>query len=253
MCASRLTRAAVRWVTVLACCASLGAAFGQPTSREQEQLRRLRQQLQQLQQGQASQQEAAQKALAEKAAAQGELETTKTQLAAAQAALRRARSEATTRALANAVALKEIETQRQQHAALQSARDRLQADLQAAARSNEQLRAAGSSLERRLILADAAHADLAGRHQVQAKGLQTCIASNFALRDIGQELMQRYASKSVADVLAENEPFLALRRVRMENLLQDYQDKLDQNALPAPGHAAAPGGVLSSPGAVRGR
>jgi chromosome segregation ATPase len=255
MCASSLTRAALRWITVLACCASLGSAFGQQNSREQEQLRRLRQQLQQLQQGQASQQEAAQKAQAEKAATQGELESARTQLGAVQATLRRARTEATAQALAMDVAQKEAETQRQQNAALQSDRDRLQAELQASARSNEQLRTAGGDLQRRLALADAAQADLAGRHLLQARGLQTCIASNFALRDLGQELMQRYASKSVADVLAENEPFLALRRVRMENLMQDYQDKLDQNALQGTGPArtATPGGDLSGTGAVRGR
>ena len=256
----------MRCVLTLVCCAMLGSAFGQQTSREQEQLRRLRQQLQQLQQGQTAQQEAAQRAQAEAAATQGRLDAARAQLAAAQSALRRARSEAATQAATQAAqaatqaaildaAQKEADALRQQQATLKSERDRLQADLQASARSNEQLRAAGSDLQRRLARADAAQTDLTGRHLLQAQGLQTCIASNLALRDIGQELMQRYASKTVADVLAENEPFLAWRRVRMENLLQDYQDKLDQSALKAaaPGRAAAPVGELSSPETVRGR
>ena len=255
MCVSSRSQAVARWVVTLVCCATLGSAFGQQTSREQEQLRRLRQQLQQLQQGQAAHQEAAQRAQAEQAATRGQLDAAKTQLGAAQSALRRARSESAAQALSLEAAQKESETQRQQNTASQSERDRLQAELQASARSNEQLRAAGSDLQRRLALADAAQADLSGRHLLQAQGLQTCIASNFALRDIAQELMQRYTSKSVADVLAENEPFLALRRVRMENLLQHYQDKLDQNALKAaaPGRAAAPGAELPNPGTVRGR
>jgi len=47
-------------------------------------------------------------------------------------------------------------------------------------------------------------------------------------------------------VLAQQEPFLQFKRVAMENLLQDYQDKLDQQAVKA-GAAARPGSATPVP------
>ena len=231
MCASsRLRLGAACLLAVLAL-----PAGAQSNTREQEQLRRLRQQVQQLQQEQSAQQQAAQSATAQAAQA-------KTALDAAQAELRRLK---TGQAQGAAEAQKEIEQLRAARAALQGRLDQTQTELQTGAGSLARSRTEGAETTRKLAFRETQLGELAERHVRQAQGLQQCIVNNQALRDLGGELLQRYADKGVADVLAQNEPFLQTRRVALENLLQGYQDKLDQLALKAA--AATPGAAQSAP------
>ncbi len=244
MSASDCARPVQRGLAILGLSALLllacGSAQSQQASREQEQLRRMRLQLQQLQQDQALQQDALQRATADKAGAAAELD-------ALRAELRRARAASAGQSRDTQSARKELDTARQELAVLKVALDQAQAELQTRGQSNEALRAANVELRRGLALREAAYTDLTSRHGAQTLGLQTCIANNQALRDIGQDLMQLYAHKSVADVLAHNEPFLQVKRVALENLLQGYQDKLDERALKSASDAAAP--AAGSPGA----
>ena len=214
-----------------------GSAFGQQAGREQEQLRRLRQQVQQLQQDQTAQQDALQRVTTEKATAGAELDTARTELL-------RARSATAIQTRDNQAARKELDSARQEQSALQTILAGSQAALQVSVQNADALRAANAELKRGLSVKEIAFTGLSSRHGTQAQGLQTCIASNQALRDIGQELLQMYANKSVADVMVQNEPFLQVKRVTMENLLQGYQDKLDEKAL-----RLAPGSVVSLAGA----
>ena len=236
MCASsRLRVAAVCLLAALAL-----PAGAQSNTREQEQVRRLRQQVQQLQQQQAAQQQqqlAVQQQAAQIAAAQAT--QAKTALDAAQAAQVELRRANASQARGAAEARNEIEQVRTSGAALQARLDQTQAELQEGKRSLVQSRSEGADTARRLAARETQLGELAERHVRQAQGLQQCIVNNQALRDLGGDLMQRYADKSVADVLAQNEPFLQTRRVALENLLQGYQDKLDQLALKAA--ATAPG------------
>jgi chromosome segregation ATPase len=213
----------------------------QSNTREQEQLRRLRQQVQQLQQAQAAQQQAAQSATAQAAQA-------KTALDATQAELRRLKASQASQAKGATEAQKEIEQLRVASAALQARLDQAQTELQDGTRSLAQSRTESADAARKLMFRETQLGELAERHVRQAQGLQQCIVNNQALRDLGSELMQRYADKGVAEVLAHNEPFLQTRRVALENLLQGYQDKLDQLALKA---AAATPGATSSEAPAR--
>ena len=236
MCASsRLRVAAACLMAALAL-----PAGAQSNTREQEQVRRLRQQVQQLQQQQAAQQQqqlAVQQQAAQIAAAQAT--QAKTALDAAQAAQVELRRANASQARGAAEARNEIEQVRTSGAALQARLDQTQAELQEGKRSLVQSRSEGADTARRLAARETQLGELAERHVRQAQGLQQCIVNNQALRDLGGDLMQRYADKGVADVLAQNEPFLQTRRVALENLLQGYQDKLDQLALKAA--ATAPG------------
>lgn len=54
-----------------------------------------------------------------------------------------------------------------------------------------------------------------------------CQAKNGELARLGHELAERYRAKSCADVGRENEVFTGLGRARMENLLEDYKDRID--------------------------
>jgi chromosome segregation ATPase len=209
-----------------------GSALAQPApSREQEQIRRLRLQVQQLQQAQSSQAAASALALQQAQAGQAALQQ---QLAAAQPELRRLRARQADQALAlaeGAQALQALQAQRQERAALDA---RLAGQASELTAAQQELAQQKKALQDALRLADQralALADLQARHGSQAQGLQACLASNQALHGLGLDLLQRYADKTVAEVLAENEPFVQTRRVALENLMQGYRDKLDAQAL----------------------
>ena len=56
---------------------------------------------------------------------------------------------------------------------------------------------------------------------------------NVALFELGNEILSRYEDFSLGSALAAKEPFVGLTRTKLENLVQDYQDKLlDQKAQP---------------------
>lgn len=59
---------------------------------------------------------------------------------------------------------------------------------------------------------------------------------NLELYQTGAEILQRYADFSLGRALAAREPFTGLARARLEEQIQDYADKLEDNKLkPAPG------------------
>jgi chromosome segregation ATPase len=222
--------------SVLALC--LAPALAQQASREQEQLRRVRQQLQELQQQQTAAQDAARRAEADKAAAQT---AAKREVDGVQADLRRLRAGQSAQAKAVAEQQQALEALRTERDALKTSADGLGTQLAASQADAARLRSQIAELQASLGQRSSTLSALTDRHQVQAQGLQTCIANNQALHDTGLELLDRYAGKGVADVLAQREPFLQLKRVALENLLQGYQDKLDLLALkPAASAGAEP-------------
>jgi chromosome segregation ATPase len=66
--------------------------------------------------------------------------------------------------------------------------------------------------------------------------IASCEDKNLKLYQTGRELMTRFEKKSCGEVLAQKEPFTGLKRVEIENLLEEYRDKLDdQKLIKAPG------------------
>jgi hypothetical protein len=51
-------------------------------------------------------------------------------------------------------------------------------------------------------------------------------AKNLALYKIASEILQRYEKFSLGDALTARETFIGIARVKLQNLVQDYQDKL---------------------------
>ncbi len=68
----------------------------------------------------------------------------------------------------------------------------------------------------------------------QARMIQACDDKNMELARIGGELLQRYRDKGLMDALKQAEPFTQIERVRMENLWQEYRDKLDAQKMDRP-------------------
>jgi len=231
MSASDLRRLLSAFLAALLYGLALIPASAQQASREQEQVRRLRLQVQQLQQNQATERDNAQRAAAATTTATRARDVAAAERDTARAQLRRARSAIADEEARYASLQQTLDAQMRAATVLQTRLEQQQAQLTAGTKRAEELRAGTLTLQQGLQTREAAMIDLQTRHIRQGDGLRICIANNQALRDVGHELLQRYANKTVADVLAQNEPFLQFQRVKLENLLQDYQEKLDQKAV----------------------
>ncbi|MES2579531.1 MAG: hypothetical protein V4552_03215 [Pseudomonadota bacterium] len=59
------------------------------------------------------------------------------------------------------------------------------------------------------------------------KQLNNCVAKNTQLHQFGTELVQIYDHPSIYNAVMRKENFFQLKRVELENILQNQQDKLD--------------------------
>jgi chromosome segregation ATPase len=62
--------------------------------------------------------------------------------------------------------------------------------------------------------------------------LQVCEKKNSELYQISADLMEKYKAKGVFQAMRQTEPFTQIEKVKMENLLQEYRDKADNNLIP---------------------
>ena len=214
MCASdRRVSPGLRWPRLWLAAAVSMAALGaqaQSADRAQEQVKRLRQQVRELQQEQASLREAQTRAAQDKASAESALKAAqgeaKSGQQAAGAASRRASALNT-----------ELSGLKEKNGELEEQVQRLTAQL--AGVRNEQAEAQATATK--------TVADWQGRHQKTEGRLAQCRQHNAELATLGEDLLGRYERKTVAEVLAVQEPFFQTSRVRLENLKADYQDKID--------------------------
>jgi len=193
---------------LLICAGAIGLAAETDTrsAREHEMLRRTQEALHQSQAENAdlvAQKAAAQKQADDKlTAAAAELESTKKASKSAQATLRNQLDDA-------AAAQAELK------------RKLAEANQQIATLSSQQQDAAGQ-LKRTQQEVETSKASTA-----------TCEAKNLQLYQYSQELMTRYEQKGVWAALAQKEP-TGIKQVGVENLLQEYQQKLDAQRFSQP-------------------
>ena len=62
----------------------------------------------------------------------------------------------------------------------------------------------------------------------QTENFNLCYGNNKKLYEINGELLGRYEDKGFSDVLKQKEPFTGIKQVEVENLVQDYQYRLDE-------------------------
>jgi chromosome segregation ATPase len=183
-------------------------------SREQEQLRRLRAQTQQLQQALSAEQQARQAAATELQARKGDLDKLD---AEAQAARRRAGS--TQRQLEQTA--RELDETRVARDTLQKQLDDTRTLLGARETDLQQTRNTLQDTQRDLGATRARSEALAGR-------LGQCEQDNAALYRTGIEVLDHYRNRTLGDRVAQGEPFSQVGRVRLENLIDAYRDRLDE-------------------------
>jgi hypothetical protein len=156
-----------------------------------------------------------------------ELEDQNAQLTAKQAAAERDKIDFTQKA---AAADKELGALRQQGAADKTALD------QASAAQKQQ----GESIVKWQASYNQA-AEVARTRDADAKRLdavvgqlrprvQSCEAKNAELYKIGEEVLGLYDKKDFLDLVA-GEPVTKLKRVELENMMQDYEDKMRDNEI----------------------
>jgi septal ring factor EnvC (AmiA/AmiB activator) len=91
-----------------------------------------------------------------------------------------------------------------------------------------------------------AERDRALQDSANATGLLAdCETKNIQLVKIGRDVLSAYAKVGVRDALERGEPFIGLKRVKMETIAQDYGDKVyeakfDPHAVKKPISGAAP-------------
>lgn len=98
--------------------------------------------------------------------------------------------------------------------------------------------AANKTANETLKVRDAQIADLERRQTLQqdvlarqARLLQEANLRNAELAKITRQLLERYQGKGVMDALLHREPFTQIERVRMQNMLQEYEDKIGEQTL----------------------
>jgi hypothetical protein len=82
-------------------------------------------------------------------------------------------------------------------------------------------------------VAEAERSKLADDKLVLERRVTYLETKNVELFKLGNEILGRYEDFSLGNALSAKEPFVGITRVKLENLVQDYQDKLlDQKATP---------------------
>lgn len=61
----------------------------------------------------------------------------------------------------------------------------------------------------------------------QSKRIETCEANNAKLVGANRELLDKYKNKGVFDALFQREPVTGLKGVEIENVVEEYRDKID--------------------------
>lgn len=61
----------------------------------------------------------------------------------------------------------------------------------------------------------------------QSQSIEMCEKKNMALYELNVEILDRYKKKGVWSALFQAEPFTQIKKVEMENIIQEYKEKLD--------------------------
>lgn len=193
---------------------TLPALAEQKPSRDQEQIRRLRMQTQQLQQ---ERDQAVSKAAQEHAESEKSLASRNEELAGL-------RNKAGASAKRTAALEAELETVKQE-------RDRL---AKALAALTDKAKATEAELAKRDGEATSCSVLLTKAQSESA----ACVEKNLALYQYGREVLEQYRGKGVWSALTQDEPVTGITRVRIENVLEEYRDKLDAMRINTPQAAA---------------
>lgn len=91
-----------------------------------------------------------------------------------------------------------------------------------------------------LATRDKEYAEVRSNLEARGRALETsenrnaaCEEKNLKLYQLDVEMAERYRNKGFLDAVGQAEPFTQLKNVEIENILQDYRDKLDAERIGA--------------------
>lgn len=123
---------------------------------------------------------------------------------------------------------KRNEADKEQQEQVRQAIDQWKAKVEELQASNREQKAKISELEGIVASTKSALENETAQH----KG---CREKNTKLAAISMELTNSYQQKGVVDVLTTSEPLTQLKKVELEKLVQEYQDRIDAEVLPKTG------------------
>ena len=92
------------------------------------------------------------------------------------------------------------------------------------------------------LLKDEQHksSELSSTLEEQVAQYEQCRVDNLELFSVNQEILGKYEGKGLWDVIAGNEPITGLKKVAIENIVQEYQFKNEDLLNQEPAVAAVP-------------
>lgn len=204
-------------------------------ARDQELIRRLRQQVQQ------SQQEVEQaKAQAAQAGAAAQ---------AAKADIDKARSEADRVRGRVGAAERRAATVQAELDAVKEGKAAVEAELSKVNARLAETQAKLSETTKTLQTSEANGRSLKTALSAEESSRQSCEKKNLTLYRYSVDLLTRYQNKGVWSALKQAEPFTGIKQVEIENIVEEYRDKLDAEKLPANTAGGAEKTSQQTPGA----
>lgn len=85
---------------------------------------------------------------------------------------------------------------------------------------------------------EAERTKLASESVILRRKLEDRERKNLELFKLGNEVLTRYEKFGLGEALSAKEPFTGITRVKLENLVQDYQDKIADNRVKPEGTSA---------------
>lgn len=172
-----------------------------------------------------------------------ELQQVKAQLASEQAA--RAAFEKQLERLKADLAAERVRGQRLSASNAETRRE-AQTSLEKAGAQTAQYRSAHQELLQTAHASEAERARLASELAANGDALKQCEAKNAQLYALGQEILLAYEHLDVATVLAARQPFADRSRVKLDEIAQQYGDRLYQGKVDARTNGAE-GSVAGKP------
>lgn len=95
-------------------------------------------------------------------------------------------------------------------------------------------------LAEQLRKVEAERNELARQAAADGQGLRSCAQKNVQLAGIANEALDRYEKKGCFGALAQAEPFTGLKRIEVENAVEEYRQRIDSLQVPAADAARRP-------------
>jgi chromosome segregation ATPase len=128
-----------------------------------------------------------------------------------------------------------------QVAALEISADALRERIASLEATQEELVAERTNLTQELQEMTAARQTVAANLKRETRRLDRCAEHNTKLTEISQELMEVYRRKGVMSVLMEKEPLIGIRKIELQTLIDQYEERVEQQRIDDARRAAGEG------------